>query len=329
MNNICKAVLDQVLESRQYQGLKKAALLKSKGKILPAAQHQQQAISLLGKSLEQSEKSLKVLDCPEPNSPNQPGWQLAWSDEFNTPGKTPPDPANWEHMLGDGSWYGIWRWGNMELQWYTDDISNSWVENGYLTIQAKEQFMQGYNYTSARLRTKDRHDFLYGRMEASIKVPHGGGMWPAFWMMPTDNVYGGWAVSGEIDIMETRNQTDFVGGAIHFGGPSPNNTFRSDYYYGNGYTDFSQDFHIYALEWEPDQMRWYVDGVHYLTYTSADWYSLTDPGNPRAPFDQQFHILLNVAVGGSYTGCQEPVCITANFPQQMLIDYVRVYHWQE
>ena len=321
-----RSILADIYESGGLDHLKKGSFVKFRMSIHSAGQHNTQATDALGKCLDRMQSCFDTLQCETPEGPR---WELMWSDEFDALGKTSPNPANWEHMIGDGSWYGIWRWGNNELQWYTDDLSNSWVENGYLTIQAKEESMQGYNYTSARLRTKNRQDFLYGKMEARIKVPHGGGMWPAFWMMPTDDVYGTWASSGEIDIMETCNETNYIGGALHFGGQWPNNTYTGGSYLGDGNTDFSQDFHVYALEWEADQMRWYVDGVEYFSASSYQWYSLGDTNNPRAPFDQWFHFLLNVAVGGNYTGCTSPYCITASFPQQMVVDYVRVYQWQE
>ncbi|MFT5315955.1 MAG: hypothetical protein ACI9UK_001793, partial [Candidatus Krumholzibacteriia bacterium] len=151
-----------------------------------------------------------------------------------------------------------------------------------------------------------------------------GGMWPAFWMMPEDDAYGGWASSGEIDIMEASNNTTSVGGALHYGGMWPNNTSTSSSYSLGG-ANFADAFHIYAVEWEEDAIRWYVDGVLFATRTSAQWFSDGAPGNPRAPFDQEFFIILNTAVGGFYTGCTDANCITANLPQEFLIDYVRVY----
>jgi beta-glucanase (GH16 family) len=320
---LARSILADLYESGELRDLKKGHFNKCKKSIHSAGQHNTQATDALGKSLDRLQSCFDTLQCQPPESK----WKLVWADEFDAPGITPPDPANWEHMIGNGCNYGICGWGNNELQWYTDDLSNSWVENGYLTIQAQEE--SPGSYTSARLRTRYKQDFLYGRMEAKIRVPHGGGMWPAFWMMPSDDVYGIWAASGEIDIMETRNGTDYIGGALHFGGQWPDNTYISGAYYGDGPTDFSQDFHVYALLWEADQMRWYVDGVEYFSATSDQWYSLADLSNERAPFDQWFHFLLNVAVGGNYTGCTNSGCITAEFPQQMVVDYVRVYQWQD
>lgn len=251
--------------------------------------------------------------------PGYEGYELVWSDEFYGNDLA---LSNWEYMIGDGCSYGICGWGNNELEYYRAE--NVSVQDGKLIIEAKEENFGGKQFTSGRLRTYNKQDFLYGRIDASIKIPTGGGMWPAFWMMPTDSVYGGWAASGEIDIMESCNETDFIGGTIHYGGQWPDNV-HSGGTYSPGGVDFSQDFHVYSLEWEPDVMRWYVDGILYSTKTSSQWYSDAAPGNPRAPFDQDFHILLNAAVGGNYTGCTEPGCITATFPQKMIIDWVRVY----
>jgi beta-glucanase (GH16 family) len=244
-----------------------------------------------------------------------PGYHFVWSDEFDLP---TINSANWTHQIMSGG-------GNQELQYYTSRPENSRIENGKLVIEARrENYVVGgqtYRFTSARLRTAGKQDFLYGKVEARIKLPKGDGMWPAFWMMPTDSVYGGWAASGEVDIMESCNDMDFVGGTIHYGGEWPDNTSSgSNYLYING-TDFSADYHIYSIEWEPTIMRWYVDGVLYSTKTS--WWS--SGGVYPAPFNQQFHILLNLAVGGTYTGIYDWRDVTTNMPQQMLIDWVRVY----
>jgi len=250
----------------------------------------------------------------------EPVDQFVWSDEFDG---TTLNTANWEHMIGDGTSYGLPSgWGNNELQYYRSQ--NVSVADGYLTIEAREESYGGKNYTSGRIRSINKQDFLYGWMEGRIKVPTGGGMWPAFWMMPTDSVYGGWAASGEIDIMESCNDTDYAGAAIHFGGSWPDNRYSGGSYSPGG-IDFSDDFHVYALEWEPDIIRWYVDDILY--HTETNWWSgsYSDNGTFPAPFDEYFHFLLNVAVGGWYTGCTEPACITASFPQQMVVDYVRVY----
>ena len=246
--------------------------------------------------------------------------ELVWSDEFDG---TALNTSNWEIMIGDGSAYGISGWGNNEWQYYTSREENLYVADGYLHIVARQESYEGFSYTSARIRSENRADFRYGRMEGRLKLPSTTGIWPAFWMMPTDSPYGGWAAAGEIDIMECINTATTVYGTLHFGGTWPNNT-SSGGAYSPG-VNFGDDFHVYALEWEPDIMRWYVDGVLYHTETSDHWYSDAAPENDRAPFDQWFHFLLNVAVGGNWPGYPDG---TSVFPQEMVVDYVRVYSFE-
>ncbi len=245
-------------------------------------------------------------------------YSLVWADEFNG---TSLDTNNWNTDIGNGC-PSLCGWGNNELQYYRSQ--NVTVSGGNLVLTARAESFSGYSYTSGKVTTRNKQSFLYGRIEMRAKIPTGGGMWPAFWMMPQDDVYGGWAASGEIDIMEAANATTSVGGTIHYGGAWPANTYAGGSTSLGG-ANFADAFHIYAVEWEPDAIRWYVDGVLYYTRTSAQWFSDGAPGNPRAPFDQEFYILLNAAVGGNYTGCTSPGCITASFPQEYLIDYVRVY----
>ncbi|MCP4292247.1 MAG: family 16 glycosylhydrolase, partial [bacterium] len=251
-------------------------------------------------------------------SPAGATWSLVWSDEFNG---TSLDTNDWNYAIGTGC-PDLCGWGNNELEYYRSQ--NVSLENGNLKITAKNEYYGGMSFTSGRINTQYKHSFLYGRFEARAKIPTGNGMWPAFWMMPEDDVYGGWAASGEIDIMESANNTTSVGGALHFGGNWPNNTHTSESYSLGG-ANFADEFHIYAVEWEADEIRWYVDDVLFMTRHSSQWYSDAAPGNPQAPFDQEFYIILNTAVGGNYTGCLEPGCITDNLPQDFLLDYVRVY----
>jgi len=173
------------------------------------------------------------------------------------------------------------------------------------------------------MRSFSKRDFLYGRIEARIKVPSTKGIWPAFWMLPSDWEYGGWPISGEIDVMESINTATTIYGTIHFG--TPYGSIGDSY--TDGGTNFSDDFHIYRLDWEQDVMRWYVDdvntpGTSYLTQWYTGWYSSGAPGNDYAPFDKRFHILLNVAVGGNWPG---PPDGSSVFPQQMVVDWIRVY----
>jgi beta-glucanase (GH16 family) len=260
------------------------------------------------------------IDEPPPPPPPPPpptcvdGFRLVWSDEFD---EATIDPNRWGHEVnGSGG-------GNNELQYYTDRSENSRIEDGVLILEARRESYTGpdgtRDYTSARLRTLGHGDFLYGRVEARIKLPRGQGLWPAFWMLPTDWVYGGWAASGEIDIMELLGQEPSrVYGTLHYGGAWPNNTHTGDSYVLPGGGSFADDFHVFAIEWEEGAIRWYVDGQLYETQT--DWYSTA--GAYPAPFNQRFHILLNVAVGGDWPGAPNG---STTFPQRMSVDWVRVH----
>lgn len=236
------------------------------------------------------------------------GWNLVWQDEFDG---TEIDDTKWTHEVnGRGG-------GNSELQYYTDFPENSRVEDGNLIIEAREERYIGRSYTSARLRTLAKGDWQYGRFEARIKLPVGQGMWPAFWMLPTQYRYGGWPSSGEIDIMEMVGfEPDTVHGTIHYGYLGNHLYTGQPYRLDEGI--FNDNFHVFAVEWEAEEMRWYVDDEHYLTQNSWS----TKNADYPAPFDQPFHIILNLAVGGNWPG---PPNDTTVFPQQMLVDYVRVY----
>jgi beta-glucanase (GH16 family) len=240
---------------------------------------------------------------------------LVWSDEFDG---TEVDTAKWSFQRGDGTEvYLPSGWGNNESQWYTDQ--NATVAGGFLTITAREETVEpGFRYTSARLRSRTKGDWTYGRMEMRAKMPLGKGLWPAFWMLPTDRGYGVWAASGEIDIVEyIGSKPAEIFGTIHYGGEWPMNVSSSSSYTLPSGT-FDEDFHVFAIEWESDEIRWYVDDVHYGTKTS--WYST---GNEfPAPFDVDFHLLLNLAVGGNLPGAPDS---STQFPQQYVVDYVRVY----
>jgi hypothetical protein len=238
--------------------------------------------------------------------PELAGYQFVWSDEFDG---IEIDYSNWTHYVGDGY--------NNELQSYTDRPYNSVVEDGCLVIIAREEQYGPHNYTSAMLRSPTKADFRYGRMAARIKLPVGQGIWPAFWMLPTYEVYGGWPDGGEIDIMEAINQTDRIYGTMHFTDAQHQHTASGGSYYAGGLC-FADDFHVYAVEWEPNEIRWFVDDVMYFSET--EWSSGSFPY--PAPFDEHFHFLLNVAIGGSWAG---PPDETTVFPQQMLVDWVRVY----
>lgn len=249
-------------------------------------------------------------------------WELVWSDEFTD---AELDSSKWTFDLGNGFTINgdyISGWGNNELQYYTANADNiSVIEPGQLQIQALVETTSDagnvFDYSSARIKTQGLYMPRFGRVEARIKLPLGQGLWPAFWMMPQDNVYGTWAASGEIDIMEARGSNPAeVHGTIHYGSQWPNNTYTS-----NSYTfregDIN-DYHVYRVDWLPGKIVWYVDDEIYATQTN--WYT-TDADFP-APFDQHFYLILNLAVGGHYDGDPQSDAI---FPAQMLVDYVRVY----
>lgn len=254
-----------------------------------------------------------------PSEPPTGDWRLVWQDEFDG-GQI--DASKWSFEVnGNGG-------GNNELQYYTDRRENAHLENGKLVITARKETFTGTDgtrqYTSARLRTINKGDWLYGKFEIRAKLPRGQGMWPAIWMLPTDWVYGGWAASGEIDIMEAVNLGAGGGnriyGTLHYGGPWPQNVHS-----GNNVTpsaDVSQTFHTYTVEWEEGEIRWYIDGEHYATQT--EWWS--SAAAYPAPFDRRFHMILNVAVGGNWPGSPNG---STQFPQTMEVDYVRVYERAE
>ncbi len=236
---------------------------------------------------------------------------IVWADEFDG---TALDVNKWSYQLGDGCAEGICGWGNNELQYYQE--SNVTVSNGQLHITAKKQRVQSKSYTSGRVRSINKGDWTYGRFEARIKLPAGKGLWPAFWMLPTDETYGTWPKSGEIDIMEfVAAQPDQVLGTIHYGDAYPNNQNQGAHFDLNS-GSFADAFHNFAIEWEPGVIRWFVDDILYLTKTTQD----LAPYN--WPFDQRFHFLLNVAVGGNLGGPVDD----AIFPKTMDVDYVRVYN---
>ena len=242
-------------------------------------------------------------------------WQLVWSDEFE--GDT-LDGTKWSYQTGTGSQYGLDGWGNNELQYYRPE--NVSVGNGMLTITSKKENYEDMKYTSGRIRTFKKGGWTYGRFEFRAKMPEGKGLWAAIWMLSTYESYGSWAASGEIDIMEyLGHETKKVHGTLHFGREWPGNESKGSSYTTYG-ASFSEDFHDFVLEWGADKMRWYVDGGLYLTLGVGDWYSQGETF--PAPFDKQFHLLINLAVGGNWPGSPDGSTV---FPQEMVIDYVRVY----
>ncbi|HVM50662.1 MAG TPA: family 16 glycosylhydrolase [Candidatus Acidoferrum sp.] len=242
------------------------------------------------------------------------GWQLVWNDEFNG---SNIDSTHWTFDIGNGNG----GWGNNELEYYTSRATNAYVGNGLLHIVAQKESYQGFNYTSAKLKTQGLFSALYGRFEFRVKLPKGKGYWPALWIMPRDSVYGGWAASGEVDIMENKGRiTTNVMGTLHFGGVYPNQAQSDGPSYNFTGGDSVTNFHVYALEWTTNSFAWYVDDTLYETQTS--WW--TTGGPYPAPFDQPFYLIMNLAVGGTFDG---PPNGSTVFPGDMQVDYVRVYTW--
>lgn len=275
----------------------------------------------------------------KPDSPT--GWKLVWSDEFDGDAV---DPAKWDFDIGNGffdyrthAW--ISGWGNEELQYYTKNPDNVFVRDSLLHIRALKESLHGCGYTSARLKTRRRDGTplftkQYGRFEVRAKVPHGKGMWPALWLLPQDDAYGPWAASGEIDIMEIVGERpqEYLG-TIHFGSTFPKRELVTHVHQFAGGSTVSE-FHVYAVEWEPGEIRWLVDGV--LWAKQSFWWSCSKQRNGKgsvarsaadlnpwpAPFDQPFYLVMNVAVGGNFPGVPNTA---TQFPADLVIDYVRVY----
>lgn len=225
-------------------------------------------------------------------------YQLLWSDEFDG---TTVNSTNWTFETGGGGW------GNNEKEYY--QASNATVANGNLVITAKKQRVKANNYTSARMKTQGKREFTYGKIEASIKLPLGQGLWPAFWMLGANINTVSWPACGETDIMEHINTDYLIYGTIHW----DNNGHAQ---YGSSTTTTPADYHIYTIEWNSLGITWYVDGVQYLTANT------TNNINGTEEFQKPFFILLNLAVGGNWPG---QTIDDTKLPASMYVDYVRVY----
>lgn len=268
-------------------------------------------------------------------------WRLTWSDEFEG---EKVDPAKWDFDIGNGFYdydanQWIHGWGNDELQYYTREPENAFVKDGMLHLRAIKESLHGCGYTSARLKSRKRDgqplfSQKYGRFEFRAKLPTGQGIWPALWMLPQDETYGSWPSSGEIDVVEARGQSpNKVLGTLHYGSRWPANTHSSREY------DFPDSgniasFHVYAVEWEPGEIRWFIDNEQYAKQSFWWSSSKTDgtkgasPSNESelnpwpAPFDQPFYLVMNLAIGGRFVGNPDRTTV---FPAEMLVDYVRAY----
>jgi beta-glucanase (GH16 family) len=259
--------------------------------------------------------AIAAAQTPTPQSA-RPGWTLTWSDEFNGTDGSRVDTSKWVTETGGNGW------GNQELEYYTTRPDNAFQQGGNLVIKAIQEKYTGKDgvtrdYTSARLKKEGKFSQKYGRFEARIKIPQGQGIWPAFWMMGDDIGKIDWPKCGEIDIMENiGKEPTLVHGTIHGPGYSGDKGIGSQFSLPDN-ARFADDFHIYAVEWEPKAIRFYVDDHLYGTRTPAEL-----PKGTKWVYDHPFFMLLNVAVGGSWPGNPDA---TSQFPQTMLVDYVRVY----
>lgn len=257
-----------------------------------------------------------LLICSTTYASDPAGWSLTWSDEFNGSSGSPVDSSKWSFDIGGNGW------GNNELQTYTNRTSNAVLVEGALVITALKETLTGpdkitRDYTSARLLTRNKLTQTYGRFEARIKVPYGQGIWPAFWLLGNDIATAGWPNCGEIDIMENiGREPAIVHGTLHGPGYSGARGITGSYTLASS-QKFTDDYHTFAVEWEPNVIRFYVDGLLYKTRTPADL-----PAGKKWVFSHPFFVILNVAVGGKFPGNPDATTV---FPQLMKVDYVRVY----
>ncbi|MBN1300455.1 MAG: glycoside hydrolase family 16 protein [Melioribacteraceae bacterium] len=249
-----------------------------------------------------------IISCENPLDPERPNWTLTWSDEFEGTAGQSPDPSRWVFDIGTD-------WGNAQLEYDTDRPENASLDGGgNLAITARRESFGGQPFTSARIKTQGLFEQAYGRFEARIKMPWGPGIWPAFWLLGADIDENPWPQCGEIDIMEYRGQQpNLIHGTVHGPGYSAASGVTKSYGLEKG--RFDKDFYVYAVEWQEDYIRFFVDDVLYNEIKPGDV-------NGEWVFNKPFFIILNVAVGGNYVGF--PTSDTP-FPQSMLVDYVRVY----
>lgn len=285
-------------------------------------------------------RSVPVKPAGEETAPSTE-WTLVWADEFEG---SELDRSKWDYDIGNGFYdYRVhaWvpGWGNEELQYYTAERANVEVRDSCVHLRAIKESLHGCGYTSGRLKTRRRDGSAlftkqFGRFEFRARVPHGKGLWPALWMLPQDDAYGGWAASGEIDVMEiVGEKPGECLGSVHFGSTFPKRELVTHVHkIPNGGT--VADFHVYAVEWEPGEIRWLFDGETWAT--QSFWWSSSVTRNGKgvvarsardlnpwpAPFDQPFYLLMNVAVGGNFPGAPNAA---TRFPAELIVDYVRVY----
>jgi len=237
-----------------------------------------------------------------------PGRSLVWQDEFNT---NVLNTATWTHEIGNNG-----GWGNNELQYYRPD--NTYFSDGKMIIEARQENFSGSSYTSSRLITKGKKEFKYGRIDIRAALPKGKGVWPALWMLGGNFQQAGWPACGEIDIMELiGSQPGTTHGTAHYGTSTATHQWKTASKTLPGNARFSDEFHVFSIEWEQNRIRWYLDDVQFHEITPA----ILGAGQPW-PFNQDFFFIFNVAVGGNWPGSPDA---TTTFPQRMIVDYVRVF----
>lgn len=254
--------------------------------------------------------------CTSPRSTNiapagYDGYVLKWSNEFDGSALREDE---WTYANGDGC-PDLCGWGNNELQYYTNSRENLFFKDGKLVIRAKKESYSGKDYTSARIKTQGKKTFRFGRVDIRAVMPVGKGIWPAFWLMPEKNVYGTWPTSGELDMMEyLGHEPAKVHGTVHFGpGPGSTQITRNTSLSSGTLND---KFHVYSIIWEEDKIQWLLDDVVYSTVTKADL------GSNTYPFNEDFYLIVNLAVGGNWPGNPDS---TTKFPQELIVDYIRVF----
>jgi beta-glucanase (GH16 family) len=276
---------------------------------------------------------------------SDPDWKLAWSDEFEA---ARIDRNKWRFDID------CWGGGNDERQCYTKSARNAAIEDGKLVITARHERSTGFalpehlratsatpeaqamqQFSSARLTTKGKAAWRYGRFEVRARLPQGQGTWPAIWMLPRDQAYGTWAASGEIDILEAVNlgvpcpscptgREDTILGTLHFGDRWPKNTHKGEEIHA---PEVLEGFHTYAIEWELDRITWQIDGRTYATRAASEWWSAGSKA-PGAPFDREFYLILNLAIGGKLAEERGVGGVRDDgYPKRFEIDWVRV--WQK
>ncbi len=236
------------------------------------------------------------------------GWTKIWAEEFDGPNI---NMDNWTHRLGNHGW------GNNELQNYTASSDNSYITDGKLIIEAIKENSNGSNYSSARMVTEGKFEFAFGRVDIRAKLPEGQGVWPALWMLGDNFGTDGWPSCGEIDIMElVGHQPNIVHGTVHWGIDVANHRQKGSSKALSGGEKYSEKFHVFSIIWELNKIQFFVDDVHYFTITPNDM-----QGQPY-PFNHEFFFIMNIAVGGNWPGSPDA---STQFPQQMIVDYIRVF----